>query len=361
LESKQGTVINTSRQYRNFDQIRLAAAVGVIFSHSFLIAEGSEEREPLQFLTGEILGIYGVYSFFILSGFLITRSALTSTSLVSFAWKRVIRIYPAYMVSGVVCFLLVVPIFAVNFEQDYFFQRQVWMQAINFLILGIKSLWIADDQMQLYELYSGRLGSTLNGVLWTIQAEVQLYFLVLILAKLRLLNLYTCGALALVGLYMLCSNNYLFFDLGSLGYYDLWGLTFGIAGFFSGAFCYFLFYGQRPDGRIALIFIGLIICSALVGLAPKLYPLLAAYPLLWLGSSSAPQLGSLDRIGDLSYGVYVFGWPVQQLVYMAIGPGNGFFFFLLCLPPILFFAWLSWTLVERPALNMRHALAVISK
>src|SRR5262249_32074626 len=79
--------------YSNFDFIRVVAAASVIFSHSFLIAEGTEKDEPFERLFGghNILGIYGVFIFFIISGFLVTQSAYRSGSLSRFVWKRFLR------------------------------------------------------------------------------------------------------------------------------------------------------------------------------------------------------------------------------------------------------------------------------
>ena len=50
----------------NFDALRLLAAISVIFSHSFLIAEGAQKHEWLIRLTGNqsILGLTGVFVFF---------------------------------------------------------------------------------------------------------------------------------------------------------------------------------------------------------------------------------------------------------------------------------------------------------
>ena len=60
----------------NFDALRLVAAAAVVFSHSFLIAEGTQDHEPLIWLTGNqsILGLVGVFVFFAISGFLVTQS-----------------------------------------------------------------------------------------------------------------------------------------------------------------------------------------------------------------------------------------------------------------------------------------------
>src|SRR5579864_4004075 len=85
-----------SARDNNFDVLRLVAAVAVIFSHSFLIAEGSDAHEPLISLTGRqsILGLCGVFIFFTISGFLVTESYERTASPLDYLAKRALRIFP---------------------------------------------------------------------------------------------------------------------------------------------------------------------------------------------------------------------------------------------------------------------------
>src|SRR4051794_7616018 len=87
-------------RYRNFDTLRLLAASSVIFSHSFLIAEG-QSNDPFVGPFGHTLGIYGVFVFFILSGLLVTQSMISCNSIASFSLKRLLRIYPGLVVCNV--------------------------------------------------------------------------------------------------------------------------------------------------------------------------------------------------------------------------------------------------------------------
>src|SRR5260221_1582920 len=79
----------------NFDTVRLLAALSVVFSHSFLVAEGSEASEPFVWLTGNqcILGLVGVFVFFIISGYLVTASFSRSPMPGRFAQRRVLRMH----------------------------------------------------------------------------------------------------------------------------------------------------------------------------------------------------------------------------------------------------------------------------
>ena len=84
-------------RHNNFDALRLVAAVSVMFSHAFLIAEGSQRHEPLIVLTGNqaILGLCGVFVFFAISGFLVTQSFEQTGDPWRFLAKRALRIFPA--------------------------------------------------------------------------------------------------------------------------------------------------------------------------------------------------------------------------------------------------------------------------
>lgn len=82
---------------------------------------------------------------------------------------------------------------------------------------------------------------------------------------------------------------------------------------------------------------------------------------IFVGTRSWPILRSAGRFGDLSYGVYVYGWPVQQIVIHYLGADAGYFELLVPSAAItVALAWLSWHFVESVALQMNpRATAVI--
>src|SRR5438309_4068954 len=96
------------RRANNFDALRLLAALSVVFSHSFLIAEGSEANEPFVRITGNqcILGLVGVFVFFVISGYLVTESYCRHPAPGRFALRRTLRIYPGLIVNVLICALL---------------------------------------------------------------------------------------------------------------------------------------------------------------------------------------------------------------------------------------------------------------
>src|SRR5262245_25227928 len=84
----------------NFDALRFWAALVVLWSHAFPIAHGSEQHEPLYALSGgqSTLGAVAVSLFFVISGYLITRSFERSASAWDFVRARLLRIMPALLV-----------------------------------------------------------------------------------------------------------------------------------------------------------------------------------------------------------------------------------------------------------------------
>src|SRR5215468_11513571 len=99
-------------RHNNFDALRLVAAISVMFSHAFLIAEGSQRHEPLIVLTGNqsILGLVGVFVFFAVSGFLVTQSFEQTGDPWRFLAKRALRIFPGLFVATAISALVLAPV-----------------------------------------------------------------------------------------------------------------------------------------------------------------------------------------------------------------------------------------------------------
>src|ERR1700676_837371 len=93
----------------NFDLLRLVAAVSVIFSHAFLLAENSQDHDPLMMLTGgqTVLGVAGVFVFFAISGYLVSQSFDTTGSPLVFLAKRALRVFPGLLLCLAVCVFVI--------------------------------------------------------------------------------------------------------------------------------------------------------------------------------------------------------------------------------------------------------------
>jgi len=121
--------------------------------------------------------------------------------------------------------------------------------------------------------------------------------------------------------------------------------------FFLGACCYL--FRQHIAYRLpiaALLLIGLLLSKGTV-LGFYLYMLALPYLVFYFAQLDTPRLHAASRHGDLSYGIYIYAFPAQQLIMQLYGPGLSIStFFVMALLPTLVLAHLSWRFVEAPAL-----------
>ena len=182
-----------------------------------------------------------------------------------------------------------------------------------------------------------------DGSLWTLQYEVACYALILALGVAGVLNKYVTAALFLAALVLIR------YWIG--GYYVSLG-----ADFLAGAI---LYHWQVPLRRnIALVCAVLWIVSFLTGGLRLASATTGAYVIIFLALSPAVRLPNLARWGDLSYGIYIRAFPVQQLVADLLGRHVTWYAdAVLSLPIVLCLAALSWHLVEAPALALKRRWA----
>ncbi|MEH7912070.1 hypothetical protein V7798_33650 [Rhizobium laguerreae] len=80
-----------------------------------------------------------------------------------------------------------------------------------------------------------------------------------------------------------------------------------------------------------------------------------SYPLVYIATSPIIRLPTLERLGDVSYGTYLYGWPAEQVVNHALGPSSTWWaVFALSLPTAWLLGWLSWHLLEKRALRLKR-------
>jgi peptidoglycan/LPS O-acetylase OafA/YrhL len=128
-------------------------------------------------------------------------------------------------------------------------------------------------------------------------------------------------------------------------------------GFFAGSFLFAvgLLKRRSPFSSIMLVAASVVALAIafIFGALLWVFPIAAACPLLLLATSSSIQLPRVRRIGDISYGTYLYGWPVEQVLRSFIGPVSGWLLFAAALPVAYLCGYASWRLVERPALRLK--------
>ena len=329
----------------NFDALRLVAAACVMFSHAFLIAEGTEAHEPLILLTGRqsILGLAGVFVFFAISGFLVTQSFEASASPLRYLAKRALRIFPGLFAALVISAFVLGPLVTTLPLAEYFRRPEIYGYVVGNTMLNLSIHELPDVLF-----VDNPVGLEVNGSLWSLRYEFMMYLMVLVLGALRLLDLRVLLPLLALGLACL--------QFDSLEFLGTWGWL--LAFFAIGMVLYKLRHTRIFDGRVALLALAGLVASVPLRQFIQLFPLFGGYLAIYLALERRLPLIPAARFGDLSYGLYIYGWPVEATVmHLSGGRAAWWQVFLLALPIALAVAWLSWHLVEEPLLRLKSRRA----
>ena len=335
----------------NLNAIRLALALAVILSHSFplsLGAGGEAKGDPLYALTQmESCGGVAVNLFFFISGMLITASWLNSKSMQHYLMKRVLRIYPGYIVATAFSGLLIW-LFCPEF-------RAHAGHGISWAIMMAND-WVRLDQKSLgWEgVFSGNpLPQCANGSLWTIPLEFSCYMSVLWLGLFSLFRFRWLILAAALGIYCKFSYNL-------LAGYDAFHLDSRFWTYFFGGACFWLWRDKIPfSGRMAWVGLALLlVASQIRPWFSVLEPVFGSYAVLWLGYGLRLPCLQWTQKTDLSYGTYLYAFPVQQVLAMNESLRHPWLLFLLSAPVTLLLAWMSWHWVEKRFLAIKNRGAV---
>jgi peptidoglycan/LPS O-acetylase OafA/YrhL len=331
-----------NRRENNFDALRLLAALAVILSHAFLVAQGTEKNDPLNWLTGNqcMLGLTGVFVFFAVSGFLVTQSFEQTHSPLRYLIKRVLRIFPAYLVCLLLTAFVLGPIVTTLPLSDYLHRPEPY----NYLYYN-SFFDIRVHELPGVMFVDNPIGLEVNGSLWSLGCEFDMYLMVLVLGMLRLLRWPVCVALLALGMGCIAFP-------GALGFLGGWGWTLSF--FAIGMVLY-----KLRDTRIFNRYVALL---ALAGLALSiplrqfilLFPLFGCYLALYVALHPRLPVIRATRFGDLSYGLYIFGWPSEQIViWLLHGHAEWWQVFILATLLAGSLAFLSWHLIEKRALRLK--------
>jgi peptidoglycan/LPS O-acetylase OafA/YrhL len=331
-----------NRRENNFDALRLLAALAVILSHAFLIAQGTEKNDPLNWLTGNqcMLGLTGVFVFFAVSGFLVTQSFEQTRSPLRYLIKRVLRIFPAYLVCLVLTAFVLGPIVTTLPLGDYLHRPGPY----NYLYYN-SFFDIRVHELPGVMFVDNPIGLEINGSLWSLGCEFDMYLMVLVLGMLRLLRWPVCIALLALGMACIAFP-------GTLGFLGGWGWTLSF--FAIGMILYKLRDTRIFDGRLALLALAGLALSIPLQQFILLFPVFGCYLALYIALHPKLPIIRATRFGDLSYGLYIFGWPSEQIViWLLHGHAEWWQVFLLATLLAGSLAFLSWHLVEKRALRLK--------
>lgn len=336
----------------NFNLIRMAAALAVLITHSFALAIGTGSAEPFRESIDMTMGSIAVDVFFLASGFLVTCSLINRQSAVEFVWARVLRIFPALVVMMILTVFGVGVYFTVLPLSDYLTSEAT----LAYLVKGVTLL--AGVGHSLPGVFDGNpYKSAINGSLWTMPSELRMYVVLLLLwialrltPKTRLtgFQISVVGLAVCSGVYFLgCHYNY----FQHAGNFEQWKWFFM---FFVGASSYVLRERIILSARV----FWLIVLALTISLVDKqiffvVYTSTIAYILLYLAYVPAGSIRIYNRIGDYSYGVYIYAFPVQQAVAASISGVTVLQMLLISAAITIVLAALSWHLLESRCLGLK--------
>jgi peptidoglycan/LPS O-acetylase OafA/YrhL len=347
-----------------FDFLRIALACSVVAWHVNAIVTGDLSQRDTAFVW--MFGYFILASFFSLSGFLITGSA-QRLSLNNFLINRGLRIVPALAVEVVLSALILGPIFTYLTLSEYFRSPGTWHYFTN--IFG----WV---NFVLPGVFKDHPSDIVNNTLWTVPHEIGCYVIMsmLIITGLLKRSWLVAGLASLIiaiGLTLQANG----LDNSSRGLDRVFYVLF--VGQASRLYVYFtmgIFFFLQRD-RIPYSWLLFFACTVLtigIGAFPRPggvdYPLMSLILVLPLCYVTA-FLGVTDiwipkflRRGDYSYGIYLYGWPLQQtLVALLPNVKSLPLQFIMVVPLITLFAAFSWHFIERPILQLRKRFSFVAR
>lgn len=322
IESKNISSFNG--RCNNLQLMRFIAAVLVVFNHSFILSTGSSENEWFVIITdGQYtFGGLAVSFFFFCSGFYAMKTLSTkSFSLLRFIGQRYIRLVKPLIPVVLLC-VAAGGLISNLTVSEYYGNLKTWKYLLNgFLILQHDLPGVFENNIYV---------STVNGSLWTLPVEFVCFVLCVIVYRLSLLNDKV--------------TKFIFFPVLIFAYFFKYILLDTLVGaailpaslFFVGT-TYYIYrdsiilsrkmfivclIGLVLLGRVELLEVGMIL----------LFPYICAY-MCFHRKQVCKKLGA---IGDCSYEMYLWGFPVQQLIIDRCGGGmNPYMNFVLSLPIII--------------------------
>ena len=328
----------------NFDFLRVFAALMVVYGHGWILSTDSAPG-----LWGVPFARIGLDIFFSISGYMVTGSWLRAASLRVFLAKRALRIFPGL----IACVLLTVFVMGASVTRlpvgQYLSDPGTWRYLGNIVLHSTLYLPGVFDGM--------KLGGPVNGSLWSLFPEALCYLTVPLLGMLalrpRMAALGAGGVLAgSLGLWLFYGYAGEAFVLNGA---DVKYMLVQVPFFFFGALCRLLddrfdhFF--RTDFAMLGFTLNWMVSSWYGWWNIPVEWFTLPYVVLCFGRLAMPVLRRAGRFGDLSYGLYLYAFPVQQVI-VATMPRNEHPI-LTCMLLTLPLAALSWRLVEAPALRWR--------
>lgn len=343
----------------NFNLIRMLAASFVLVSHSYALC-GLDE--PLRATLGVTWGSIAVDIFFVTSGYLVTASIVRGANARDFVFNRILRIFPGLIVAVFLTTLVCSFWFTTLTFPEFWSQWKTW----RYLIKNMMLVWPQGLEWSLPQTLIGIPsdkggGAALNGSLWTLPQELKMYAYLLgiyvgcrtftrvlassIWGMSRVFSVTICSVAAIAlmtDIYFTANGQHkLVLHMGAM--------------FFVGSAAFAKNVSFARLWPFSIIAIGVVVATALVSEKSFLpiYSIVLPWTVLAIAYAPTHFLHGYNRLGDYSYGMYIYAFPVQQWTASLIKGIQPIQMMLICFPVVLLFAVLSWKFVEQRALKLK--------
>jgi peptidoglycan/LPS O-acetylase OafA/YrhL len=329
----------------NVQLVRACAAACVLLFHCYALT-GHWTEEPLWRLTRDAnLGALGVHTFFVISGFLVTQSWFARARLAPFVAARVLRIYPALVMAALFSVVLA-GASSTRAAADF------WRDAVTLDYLAHTPLGFTVRHFLPGAYPDNPSPGAANGSLYTLPFELRLYVALALLGALGILQRrwVASGVLAAGVACAALHPAWLDHVMGAAAELRVHVL---VELFLLGALAW-VWRDAIPVSRIAALAAVALLALDPAGLARDTFlaPLLA-YVVLTVAYHPALRWRAFNRLGDYSYGLYVYAFPIQQTLIAQIPRIAPTTLFAFAFPLTLALAMVSWHALERPALGLK--------
>ena len=327
----------------NFNLLRLIAATAVIYSHAYGLLLGPD-AEWLKQILGRTPSVMAVDAFFAISGFLVSHSWLKQESLVDFIHARVFRIFPALLVVLLLTVFVVGPLCTTETLPHYFQAGETWKYLYkNFLMIHTEYELPGVFQQSPHD-------QGVNGSLWTLQFELKMYVAVALAGLLGVYRDHRLLWLAIAVYFSWYFSHHL---------RHLLDTTYPLTGSMPRVSLFFMFgvLARLAAHKIVINFPIVLATVLLAWLARTtivssfFYSLALVTAILYFAYLPGKWLREFNRLGDYSYGTYLYAFPIQQMMIQFITGVQPLVLFALATLATWFCAVCSWHTIEKPALN----------
>lgn len=343
-----------NRHTNNFDFLRFLASLFVLITHSFALKGIPDNLDYLGKITNMYFpfSFFGVQFFFLISGYLILKSYLSDRRLIPYFWKRFLRLIPGLTVLLLFVAFILGPYFTTLTITDYFSE---WRTIRNFL-MSVSIFRLGGNLPGVFT--SQPIANELVGSLWTLPFEVIFYISIPILVFFRILKYRIFLLFIYILLTFLCFFPYLTHEYKIPFFQFRLSNLISFSSFFIGGMLVYIY-------KDTIKFKPVILIGSLVFIAYS-FIFNNSWCILFSGHILVPYvlfyiafipcfLNKFGKWGDFSYGIYIYGFPIQQtIIFLTDNNTSVEIVIFLSIVFTLPFAYLSWKFVEKPALRLKN-------